>query len=380
MPAFLKVLSDPTTSLNVSGQIIWAFGNVAGDSVEDRDQLLAQGAVDALVKASEVDGFFTKDREMLRTTAWATANLCRGKPAPKMAQVQGLIPVLKTMINGSDHVAIADACYGLSYLCAGSDENISNVLNHGVAQRLVDLFDVTVKKENGDHTADDRAKEMGLEELSEKGLDHVLVPVLRTIGNIISAEDPAIVDVVLNIGAIEPLKTLAFKMINKKTSIRKEACWTLSNITAGTTEQVQMAIDSGIFGHDMNQLLEDTDDNHFVLQKETMYIIENLSASSTVEQMKEVYASGVVPSICQLLDPVKHPLIEKRNAHEVVGIALKSIAAFMRMSKATSPKMTEVQDIIEQRGKAAIYRIAHESDSDSNSVYAQNILDTYFDH
>ena len=111
-----------------------------------------------------------------------------------------------------------------------------------------------------------------------------------------------------------------------------------------------------------------------------MYIIENLSASSTVEQMKEVYASGVVPSICQLLDPVKHPLIEKRNAHEVVGIALKSIAAFMRMSKATSPKMTEVQDIIEQRGKAAIYRIAHESDSVSNSVYAQNILDTYFDH
>ena len=36
-------------------------------------------------------------------------------------------------------------------------------------------------------------------------------------------------------------------MNNSKKNIRKEACWTLSNVTAGTAEQIQSVINACVF-------------------------------------------------------------------------------------------------------------------------------------
>lgn len=48
--------------------------------------------------------------------------------------------------------------------------------------------------------------------------------------------------VVINCGALNCLLNLL--TANHKKSIKKEACWTISNITAGTKEQIQAVIDS----------------------------------------------------------------------------------------------------------------------------------------
>ena len=97
--------------------------------------------------------------------------------------------------------------------------------------------------------------------------------------------------------------------------------------------------------------------------------------------MKMVYEAGILPPLCQLLDPVKHLEIETTKAHEVISIALKAIAAFLRMAKASDDVQKAVIDTVEQSGKAFITRIAHDnSNSDSNSVFAQSMLDSYFDH
>jgi hypothetical protein len=50
--------------------------------------------------------------------------------------------------------------------------------------------------------------------------------------------------VVINCGALGCLLTLL--TANHKKSIKKEACWTISNITAGTKEQIQCVIDANI--------------------------------------------------------------------------------------------------------------------------------------
>lgn len=49
---------------------------------------------------------------------------------------------------------------------------------------------------------------------------------------------------VINCGALGCLLTLL--TANHKKSIKKEACWTISNITAGTKEQIQAVIDANI--------------------------------------------------------------------------------------------------------------------------------------
>jgi hypothetical protein len=71
----------------------------------------------------------------------------------------------------------------------------------------------------------------------------VLVPALRTVGNIVTGNDMQ-TQVVINCGALACLLNLLSS--NHKKSIKKEACWTISNITAGTKDQIQAVIESGL--------------------------------------------------------------------------------------------------------------------------------------
>jgi hypothetical protein len=59
----------------------------------------------------------------------------------------------------------------------------------------------------------------------------VLVPALRTVGNIVTGNDMQ-TQVIINCNALQCLFNLL--LTNHKKSIKKETCWTISNITAGT--------------------------------------------------------------------------------------------------------------------------------------------------
>jgi hypothetical protein len=65
----------------------------------------------------------------------------------------------------------------------------------------------------------------------------VLVPALRTVGNIVTGDDMQ-TQIIINCGALPCLLNLL--TTSHKKSIKKEACWTISNITAGTKEQIQV--------------------------------------------------------------------------------------------------------------------------------------------
>jgi hypothetical protein len=60
-------------------------------------------------------------------------------------------------------------------------------------------------------------------------------PALRTLGNIVTGKDTE-TQAVINAGVLPQLRNLM--MSATKENVRKEACWTVSNITAGNQEQV----------------------------------------------------------------------------------------------------------------------------------------------
>ena len=62
------------------------------------------------------------------------------------------------------------------------------------------------------------------------------MPALRTVGNIVTGNDQQ-TQAIINCGAL--LCLLHLLNTSHKKSIKKEACWTISNITAGTKEQIQ---------------------------------------------------------------------------------------------------------------------------------------------
>ena len=59
---------------------------------------------------------------------------------------------------------------------------------------------------------------------------------LRAVGNIVTGDDTQ-TQIVLNCSVMQCLVHL---LTSPKESIRKEACWTISNITAGNRQQIQV--------------------------------------------------------------------------------------------------------------------------------------------
>lgn len=65
---------------------------------------------------------------------------------------------------------------------------------------------------------------------------NVISSALRAVGNIVTGDDVQ-TQVILNCQALPCLHHL---LGSSKESVRKEACWTISNITAGNRQQIQV--------------------------------------------------------------------------------------------------------------------------------------------
>ncbi len=127
----------PGTVNDVEEQAIWALGNISGDSVRCRDQVLATSALAALVHKLKDHGAGLPI-SLQRTAAWALSNLCRGKPLPALASIRPALPCLADLLTSADDETAADACWALSYLVdGGAPERVREVLVAGGAQTCV---------------------------------------------------------------------------------------------------------------------------------------------------------------------------------------------------------------------------------------------------
>lgn len=207
VPIFVKLLSSPSD--DVREQAVWALGNVAGDSPRCRDLVLSSGALIPLLAQLNEHAKLS----MLRNATWTLSNFCRGKPQPPFEQTKPALPALERLVHSNDDEVLTDACWALSYLSDGTNDKIQAVIEAGVCQRLVDLL------------------------LHPNPT--VLIPALRTVGNIVTGDDVQ-TQCIIQHGALACLLNLLTN--NHKKSIKKEACWTISNITAGNREQIQLSL------------------------------------------------------------------------------------------------------------------------------------------
>ncbi|ANM66161.1 ARM repeat superfamily protein [Arabidopsis thaliana] len=247
VPIFIQLLSS--ASEDVREQAVWALGNVAGDSPKCRDLVLSYGAMTPLLSQFNEN---TK-LSMLRNATWTLSNFCRGKPPPAFEQTQPALPVLERLVQSMDEEVLTDACWALSYLSDNSNDKIQAVIEAGVVPRLIQLLG---------HSS-----------------PSVLIPALRTIGNIVTGDDLQ-TQMVLDQQALPCLLNLLKN--NYKKSIKKEACWTISNITAGNADQIQAVIDAGI----IQSLVWVLQSAEFEVKKEAAWGISNATSGGTHDQIK----------------------------------------------------------------------------------------------
>ncbi|KAL5255062.1 hypothetical protein ACHWQZ_G014483 [Mnemiopsis leidyi] len=269
VPKFVRLLSSPHE--HVREQSVWALGNIIGDGPECRDFVIHHGVVDPVIS-------FVKDTTQLtflRNIVWVIANLCRNKdPPPAPEVVQKVLPALFSLVQHTDNEVLTDACWALSYLTDGADDQIQNVLNSGVAPYLVQHLGQTDVR--------------------------VLTPAVRAVGNIVTGSENQ-TQAALDCGCLTFFPAL---LQHHKESIKKEAVWTISNITAGSKSQIQAVIDHGLIPLVINAL--ETGD--FNTQKEAAWSVSNMTVNGTPEQIKYLIEQQAVRSMCALLG-VRDPTI-----------------------------------------------------------------------
>lgn len=333
VPIFVKLLSSPSD--DVREQAVWALGNIAGDSPKCRDLVLGNGAlIPLLAQLNE----HTK-LSMMRNATWTLSNFCRGKPQPMFEQVSPALPALQLLLYSNDEEVLTDACWALSYLSDGTNDKIQAVIESGDCKRLVDLLL---------HPS-----------------PSVLIPALRTVGNIVTGDD-AQTQCIIEHGALPCLLSLLTH--HHKKSIKKEACWTISNITAGNRDQIQAVIDAGLIG----PLVHHLQTAEFDVKKEAAWAISNATSGGTIEQIIYLVNQNCIKPMCDLLacpDP------------RIIVVCLEGLENILKVGEAEKDHTGGVnyfaQLIDEAEGSEKIENL---QSHDNNEIYekAVKILETYW--
>ncbi|XP_024962456.1 importin subunit alpha-2-like [Cynara cardunculus var. scolymus] len=335
VPIFVKLLASPSD--DVREQAVWALGNVAGDSPKCRDLVLGQGALIPLLAQLNEHAKLS----MLRNATWTLSNFCRGKPQPSFDQTRPALPALQQLIHSNDEEVLTDACWALSYLSDGTNDKIQAVIEANVCPRLVELLN---------HPS-----------------PSVLIPALRTVGNIVTGDDMQ-TQYIINHQALPCLLNLLSN--NHKKSIKKEACWTISNITAGNKEQIQTVIEANIIGP-LVHLLQNAE---FDIKKEAAWAISNATSGGSHDQIKYLVSQGCIKPLCDLLvcpDP------------RIVTVCLEGLENILKVGEAeknlgrSGDVNLYAQMIDDAEG---LEKIENLQSHDNNEIYekAVKLLETYW--
>lgn len=332
VPIFVALLGSE--SPDVREQAVWALGNIAGDSPRCRDMVLHAQALHPLLGQLNAEAKI----QMLRNATWTLSNFCRGKPQPDFSLLRAALPALARLVHSNDEEVLTDACWALSYLSDGTNDKIQAVIEAGVCRRLVELL-------ASNHPS-------------------VLIPALRTVGNIVTGDDYQ-TQIIINCHALKAL--LGLLVGEYKKSIKKEACWTISNITAGNKDQIQSIIDEQI----VPPLIELLANAEFDIKKEAAWAISNATSGGTHQQIKYLVSCGCIKPLCDLINC---------SDARIVTVALEGLENILKVGEAD--RTDEAPNLFAQYVDEAdgLEKIESLQNHTNNDIYekAMRLLETYF--
>ncbi|TKY52898.1 Importin subunit alpha-9 [Spatholobus suberectus] len=328
----------------VAEQCAWALGNVAGEGEELRNVLLMQGALLPLARM-----MLPSRGSTVRTAAWALSNLIKGpdpKAATELIRVDGVLDAIIRHLKKADDELATEVAWVVVYLSALSNVATSMLVKTEVLELLVN-------------------------KLATSNNLQLMIPVLRSLGNLIAGDSHAIYAVLIPgreiaDNAIEVL----VKCLNCENRVlKKEAAWVLSNVAAGSVEHKQLIYSSEA----VPVLLRLLSAAPFDIRKEVAYVLGNLCVapakgddkpSLILEHLVSLVEKGCLPGFIDLV----------RSADiEAARLGLQFIELVLRgMPNGEGPKLVEQEDGIE-----AMERFQFHENEDLRTM-ANTLVDKYF--
>lgn len=322
-------------SIKLAEQGMWALANIAGDSAQTRDLLIANDIIPVLFNLCDSD-LSSYPKAFLQTLTWLFSNLCRHKTPQVVPEIlKKITPALAILLNHDDSSVQQDACWALSYITDGPDENI--VLALPSLSRVFKFL--------------------------SSGNDLLISPSLRVLGNFTTGNDE-LTQAVINTGILNLLPTL---ISTKNSIIEKECLWITSNILAGTNEQIQSVIDADILPFIFNVLKA----GEFRPQFEATWAIANLAHGGTANQILEIIRiKGSIEIICQGLTI--------KNNEYVINMLETLYALLSTVEKNDPENLVFVKTSIEDCDGLDKIDALQNSESEKVYISAYKIIDEFF--
>ncbi|XVF76490.1 hypothetical protein PTKIN_Ptkin13bG0270600 [Pterospermum kingtungense] len=342
LPLLIAHLGEKS-SLPVAEQCAWALGNVAGEGEELRNVLLSQGALPPLARM-----MLPNKGSTVRTAAWALSNLIKGpdpKAATELIKVDAVLDAIIRHLRKADEELATEVAWVVVYLSALSNTATGILINSDVLPLLV-------------------------ERLATSNSLQLLIPVLRSLGNLVAGDSHTTSTVLVPGHEITDsvIKVLVKCLKSEHRVLKKEASWVLSNIAAGSVEHKQLIYSSEA----VPLLLRLLSTAPFDIRKEVAYVLGNLCVAPTGEGKPNLIQEHLVSLVQRgclsgFIDLVRSADIEAAR------LGLQFMELVLRgMPNGEGPKLVEQEDGID-----AMERYQFHENEDLRNM-ANGLVDKYF--
>ncbi len=335
VPILIRLLSS--LSDDIKALAARSLGNIAGNSEEYRDKVLAAGALPVLVETAEN---CTEQSEV--TIVSALCNICRVRPTPPLSAIEAALPLLARLLSSQAIRIAEEACSTFEIISAtGGNLIIQAILRVGVIPQLIELL-----------------------KSPSSSMKILLLSTIRTIRNII-VSNASHIQLIRNYNLLPCLLEL---LDNENQDIVKDVCGLIiSDITHYTTAITQALIEIGFF-RKLFKVLKVAQAN---FPKEAACIVYNTVQYGKAEQVRYLIDEGVILLFCNLLQ-VNYDL-------EVVTLAIGGLEKLLHLNNNDDNVFITVVKVLceKSNGMKAIERLQRHNDY-MISNGAKNIIDLVF--
>lgn len=306
---FVDLLKN-ATSFEAADQAVWGLGNIAGESKALRNRIVDLGVLHHLVES--LSAWHGKDAAQ-SNAVWAISNIVRYSTNMPLSEVKVLLPALCKLLRRQvpDEVVVKDLLWCFNYLSGQSDEVSRFLVESGTVNDCMKLL----HKETMKYTLalnQGRNKSVGLGDASTQNSgvkqnltkqaclamnDHIYRPCLRFLGNVLSGPDE-LTQTVIDAGYLDVIQPFADHFC---ASQRKEMIWSLSNILAGSHQQIEAVLSRKQL---MRSIISAAHADKLCVRREACWCICNATVDAITAQKKQLADAGAIAALCAILNPV----------------------------------------------------------------------------
>lgn len=150
----------------------------------------------------------------------------------------------------------------------------------------------------------------------------IINPCLRIIGNITHGDDQD-TDMVIEAGVLDHLTQL---LTHHHKIIRMETCWIISNITAGTSSQLDKVIRNDQI---LSKLIHICTQDHIDVKREAVWAICNSTKKASPDQINHLLENGLLELMIFFLDTNK----TEDTPSKILNVILEAIIEILQTGK-----------------------------------------------